>query len=304
MTPAVPPRPLRILTVWTDEATHHMEAGLTALQRAGALRLDNGAAHNLAVMMQPDRFDVLVVPGGTFSTLKPNVRSRCAERVRLLVLTPDEANSPPDAGDLATPALLLLDGLPLEVVPAYLVHLFTALVDGDPVMTAAYIAHRQLASNWPEPILRISSNDGDIWLPVPSPRPQTPRLDGAGSGIGNVNFFGEATIGTFMNGPIGSIMVGSQQTQLDETRPSTRDPIEQTRLNNLNNFMQSYCTLEDLETLCFYLGLNADDFGHVGRRVLAQRLVIKMSNRGRLDDLTAHLARINPERAGELPGSS
>lgn len=98
----------------------------------------------------------------------------------------------------------------------------------------------------------------------------------------------------------GPVTIHAPAGERHQDDPPARDPAEQARLNRLLAFMDSACSLEEVETLCFQLGLRHEAFGRLGAHELARRLLDTLSRRGRIDELIAKLADAVPERADEL----
>lgn len=297
MTPAAPSPALRVLFVWPNEAARRLESRLATLGVHGRLRLDNIPSIELPAAALPNHYDVLVAPAGILAQLLAHVRRRCAEAVRLLVVTPDGTAAPRD-DDLPAPAVVALVALPFEVALEYVARLLAGLTAGDPLTAAARLAWRQAAADWPEPPVRILASAGDVGpAPTPLPSAATRPLGGGSGGSGNVNIFGSVTAGAIVVGD--NTIVNTPPTPSGPGKPPPRDPVEQAQLSDLLRFMQAYCSQEEIETLYFDLGLDAEDYGRE-RPELARKLVNTMSQRGRIDELIARLADAVPERAGEL----
>lgn len=297
MTPTPPPRSLRVLLVWPDEAFRRLESRVAALGAYGRLRLDNVPARELPAMARPNRYDILAVPNGVLAELSPTVRQNCAKAVWLLVLT--DSVAAPD--DLLIPGIVSLGALSAEAAMDYLAILLVALSDGETLETAADLA-RRAAADWPEPPVRVHAADAHPRRAPTPPAPATPS-DKPSGGSGNINFFGAVTAGhvTNITNPSAPVTLNSSTAGRDPGQTTTRDPAEQARLNHLLAFMDSACTLGEIETLCFQLGVNPETFGRLGTRDLAWRLLDVMSQRGRVNELIARLADAVPERANELP---
>lgn len=298
MTPAAPPSLLRVLLVWPDEAFRQLESRVAALGGHGRLRLDNVPARELPVMARPNRYDVLALPGSVLVELRPAVRRSCAAAVWLLVLT--DSVAAPD--NVVTPAVVSLGAMSAKAALDYLAILLVTLSNGETLDAATDLAW-QATADWPEPPVRVHDAGGATRpAPVPAPTPPRPAPPEPGGSRGDINFFGPVTAGhvTNITNPSAPVTLNSSTAGRDPGQPPTRDPAEQARLNRLLAFMDSACSLEEVETLCFQLGLRHEAFGRLGAHELARRLLDTLSRRGRIDELIAKLADAVPERADEL----
>ncbi|MFN8484766.1 MAG: CHAT domain-containing protein [Anaerolineae bacterium] len=64
---------------------------------------------------------------------------------------------------------------------------------------------------------------------------------------------------------------------------------------SLRQAMSDRMSLDEIESLCFDLGIDADNLGGDNKSAKIRELIQYMQRRGRLDDLTAQLAKVRPD---------